>query len=163
MIVEIVTETAIFYYTEYASEPSEEAVDQRLTAAGIGRFRAIAMSTIAAILALMTLALGVRQGSALLQPLAIANRCRVGCSAAAGLDRAARDVEIRPLSHIARRSQASTSSPQPRRPQPFRLPGLSDSRAFVQALFRCPQITVTIFVMLPRLRFRIDFTAAVFS
>lgn len=72
MIVGIVTETAIFYYTEYAGEPLEKAADTRLTAAGLGRFRAIAMTTIAAILALMTLALGIGQGSALLQPLAIA-------------------------------------------------------------------------------------------
>ena len=72
MIVGIVTETAIFYYTEYAGVPLEQAADTRLTAAGLGRFRAIAMTTIAAILALMTLALGIGQGSALLQPLAIA-------------------------------------------------------------------------------------------
>jgi len=72
MIVGIVTETAIFYYTEYAGVPLEEAVDTRLTSAGLGRFRAIAMTTIAAILALMTLALGIGQGSALRHPLAIA-------------------------------------------------------------------------------------------
>lgn len=72
MIVGIVTETAIFYYTEFAAEPSDNAVERGLIAAGIGRIRAIAMTTIAAILALMTLALGIGQGSALLQPLAIA-------------------------------------------------------------------------------------------
>ncbi len=72
MIVGIVTETAIFYYTEYAEMPAGDAASQRLIAAGIGRIRAIAMTTIAAILSLLTLALGIGQGSALLQPLAIA-------------------------------------------------------------------------------------------
>lgn len=72
MIVGIVTETAIFYYTEYVDMPAEDAVNERLIGAGTGRVRAIAMTTIAAILSLMTLALGIGQGSALLQPLAIA-------------------------------------------------------------------------------------------
>lgn len=72
LIVGIVTETAIFYYTEYSERPPGEAVEQRLIAAGLGRARAIAMTTIAAILALLTLALGIGQGSALLQPMAIA-------------------------------------------------------------------------------------------
>ncbi len=72
MIVGIVTETAIFYYTEYAEMPAGDATAKRLITAGIGRIRAIAMTTIAAILSLMTLALGIGQGSALLQPLAIA-------------------------------------------------------------------------------------------
>ena len=72
MIVGIVTETAIFFYTEYAEMPAGDTSAQRLIAAGIGRIRAIAMTTIAAILSLMTLALGIGQGSALLQPLAIA-------------------------------------------------------------------------------------------
>ena len=72
MIVGIVTETAIFYYTEYVDMPAEDAVNKRLIGAGIGRIRAIATTTIAAILSLTTLALGVGQGSALLQPLAIA-------------------------------------------------------------------------------------------
>ncbi len=69
MIVGIVTEIAIFYYSEYREL---EASDDRLIVAGINRMRPIAMTTFAAILALMPLALGIGQGSAMQQPLAIA-------------------------------------------------------------------------------------------
>ncbi|HEX4124359.1 MAG TPA: efflux RND transporter permease subunit [Tepidisphaeraceae bacterium] len=74
MIVGIVTEVAIFYYSEYAETPADENPHshQRMIAAGKHRMRAIAMTTIAAILALMPLALGIGQGSAMQQPLAIA-------------------------------------------------------------------------------------------
>ncbi|MGI8432275.1 MAG: efflux RND transporter permease subunit [Chthoniobacterales bacterium] len=69
MIVGIVTEIAIFYYSEFRElEPS----DDRFIVAGINRLRPIAMTTFAAILALMPLALGIGQGSAMQQPLAIA-------------------------------------------------------------------------------------------
>ncbi|MDQ6912336.1 MAG: efflux RND transporter permease subunit, partial [Verrucomicrobiota bacterium] len=69
MIVGIVTEIAIFYYSEFRElEPSED----RFIIAGINRLRPIAMTTFAAILALMPLALGIGQGSAMQQPLAIA-------------------------------------------------------------------------------------------
>lgn len=43
-----------------------------MPAAGLNRMRPIAITTIAAILALATLALGPGQGAAMLQPLAIA-------------------------------------------------------------------------------------------
>jgi CzcA family heavy metal efflux pump len=69
MIVGIVTEIAIFYYSEFRSLP---AGDGRLILAGINRMRAISMTTFAAILALLPLALGIGQGSAMQQPLAIA-------------------------------------------------------------------------------------------
>ncbi len=69
MIVGIVTEIAIFYYSEYREL---EASEDRLIVAGINRLRPIAMTTFAAILALMPLALGIGQGSAMQQPLAIA-------------------------------------------------------------------------------------------
>src|SRR5467141_1178454 len=69
MIVGIVTEIAIFYYSEFRSLPSS---DDRLILAGINRMRAITMTTFAAILALLPLALGIGQGSAMQQPLAIA-------------------------------------------------------------------------------------------
>jgi len=72
MIVGIATEVAIFYYSEYVELPSEQAANQRLIAAGVNRMRAITMTTIAAILALLPLALGLGQGSAMQQPLAIA-------------------------------------------------------------------------------------------
>jgi multidrug efflux pump subunit AcrB len=72
MIVGNVTEVAIFYYSEYADFPHGGTVRERLIAAGAYRMRAITMTSVAAILALLPLALGVGQGSAMLRPLAIA-------------------------------------------------------------------------------------------
>jgi multidrug efflux pump subunit AcrB len=72
MIVGNVTEVAIFYYSEYAYALHQEDMRSRLIAAGSYRMRAITMTTVAAILALLPLALGIGHGSALLQPLAIA-------------------------------------------------------------------------------------------
>ncbi|MFN2623372.1 MAG: efflux RND transporter permease subunit [Chthoniobacterales bacterium] len=69
MIVGIVTEIAIFYLSEYRDLP---ASNDRLIVAGLNRMRPIAMTTFAAILALLPLALGIGQGSAMQQPLAIA-------------------------------------------------------------------------------------------
>jgi multidrug efflux pump subunit AcrB len=69
MIVGIVTEVAIFYYSELQELPEQE---NRFVIAGINRMRPIAMTTFAAILALLPLALGIGQGSAMLKPLAIA-------------------------------------------------------------------------------------------
>jgi len=69
MIVGIVTEIAIFYYSEFRSlRPSGD----RLILAGINRMRAISMTAFAAILALLPLALGIGRGAAMQQPLAIA-------------------------------------------------------------------------------------------
>jgi CzcA family heavy metal efflux pump len=73
MVVGIVTEVAIFYFSEYeallaSGIPTQDARPQ----AGINRFRPIAMTTLAAILSLLPLALGLGQGSAMQQPLAIA-------------------------------------------------------------------------------------------
>jgi multidrug efflux pump subunit AcrB len=67
-----VTEVAIFYFSEYADFPHPGTVRERLIAAGSYRMRAITMTTVAAILALLPLALTVGRGSAMLQPLAIA-------------------------------------------------------------------------------------------
>jgi CzcA family heavy metal efflux pump len=72
MIIGIVTEVAIFYYSELQSLSSEISLTRRLISAGQNRMRPIAMTTFAAILALMPLALGIGEGSAMLQPLAIA-------------------------------------------------------------------------------------------
>jgi multidrug efflux pump subunit AcrB len=72
MIVGNVTEVAIFYYSEYADFPHKGDRRERLIAAGTFRMRAITMTTVAAILALLPLALGIGHGSAMLQPLAIA-------------------------------------------------------------------------------------------
>ena len=69
MIVGIVTEIAIFYYSEYRVLPES---DDRFVLAGINRMRAISMTAFAAILALSPLALGIGHGSAMQQPLAIA-------------------------------------------------------------------------------------------
>ena len=69
MIVGIVTEIAIFYYSEFRALP---ASDDRFVLAGINRMRAISMTAFAAILALSPLALGIGHGSAMQQPLAIA-------------------------------------------------------------------------------------------
>jgi CzcA family heavy metal efflux pump len=69
MIVGIVTEVAIFYYSEYQTLPPDS---HRYVQAGINRMRPIAMTTFAAILALLPLALGFGQGAAMLKPLAIA-------------------------------------------------------------------------------------------
>src|SRR5438874_1660461 len=69
MIVGIVTEIAIFYYSEFRDLPPSE---DRFILAGINRMRAIFMTAFAAILALLPLALGIGHGSAMQQPLAIA-------------------------------------------------------------------------------------------
>ena len=74
MVVGIVTEVAIFYFSEYRTltEEQNEAADTALVKAGVNRMRPIAMTTVAAILALAPLALGIGQGSAMQQPLAVA-------------------------------------------------------------------------------------------
>ena len=69
MIVGIVTEIAIFYYSEFRSLPASK---DRLILAGINRMRAISMTAFAAILALLPLALGIGRGAAMQEPLAIA-------------------------------------------------------------------------------------------
>jgi CzcA family heavy metal efflux pump len=72
MIVGIVTEVAIFYFSEYHAMPRDLDPHTALILAGKNRMRPIAMSTLAAILALLPLALGIGQGAAMQQPLAIA-------------------------------------------------------------------------------------------
>jgi multidrug efflux pump subunit AcrB len=72
MIVGIVTEVAIFYYSEYMELADERDQHVRLINAGHNRMRPIAMTTLAAIFALLPLALGIGQGAAMQQPLAIA-------------------------------------------------------------------------------------------
>ncbi len=73
MIVGIVTEVSIFYFSEYheltaQGMPHTEALVQ----AGVNRMRPILMTTLTAILALLPLALGLGRGSGMQQPLAIA-------------------------------------------------------------------------------------------
>jgi len=72
MIVGIVTEVAIFYFSEYRALPAELEKMTALIQAGKNRMRPIAMTTFAAILALLPLAMGIGQGSAMQKTLAIA-------------------------------------------------------------------------------------------
>jgi multidrug efflux pump subunit AcrB len=72
MIVGISAEAAIFYMSQF--QESRRALDPvpALLEAGRLRLRPIVMTALAAILALLPLALGLGQGSAMLQPLAVA-------------------------------------------------------------------------------------------
>ncbi|MDA8241518.1 MAG: efflux RND transporter permease subunit [Nitrospiraceae bacterium] len=72
MIVGIATEVAIFYVSEYYDMPYTMERKDALVTAGKNRMRPIAMTVLAAILALLPLALGIGQGAAMQQPLAIA-------------------------------------------------------------------------------------------
>lgn len=71
MIVGIVTEVAIFYFSEFADVARGDR-RQALIEAGRNRLRPIAMTTLAAILTLLPLAFAVGTGAAMQQPLAIA-------------------------------------------------------------------------------------------
>ncbi len=72
MIVGIATEVAIFYVSEYYDLSGKLDRKEALIQAGKNRMRPIAMTTFAAILALLPLALGLGQGAAMQKPLAIA-------------------------------------------------------------------------------------------
>jgi CzcA family heavy metal efflux pump len=72
MIVGIVTEVAIFYFSELTAMSARSSLARSLIQAGINRARPIAMTTFAAILALLPLALALGDGAAMQQPLAVA-------------------------------------------------------------------------------------------
>ncbi|HKF94533.1 MAG TPA: efflux RND transporter permease subunit, partial [Gammaproteobacteria bacterium] len=72
MIVGIVTEVAIFYFSELTTMSARSSLARSLIQAGINRARPIAMTTFAAILALLPLALALGDGAAIQQPLAVA-------------------------------------------------------------------------------------------
>jgi len=73
MIIGIVTEVSIFYFSEYHELVRENMPKQKaLVEAGSNRMRPIVMTTLAAILALLPLGLALGQGSAMQQPLAVA-------------------------------------------------------------------------------------------
>jgi CzcA family heavy metal efflux pump len=72
MIIGIVTEVAIFYFSEYRDVIATLPFRQALIDAGKNRMRPIAMTTFAAILTLLPLAFAIGQGSAMQQPLAVA-------------------------------------------------------------------------------------------
>jgi len=72
MIVGIVTEVAIFYFSELELVVSEMPLHEALLEAARHRMRPILMSTMAAILTLLPLALALGSGSQMQQPLAVA-------------------------------------------------------------------------------------------
>jgi multidrug efflux pump subunit AcrB len=73
MVIGIVTEVAIFYFTEFDSLVAHGVPpEQALVEAGANRLRPIAMTTLAAILALAPLALALGAGSSMQKPLAVA-------------------------------------------------------------------------------------------
>ena len=73
MILGIATEVAIFYFSEYEALLAEGMEPElALVQAGVNRLRPIAMTTLAAILALAPLALALGGGSSMERPLAIA-------------------------------------------------------------------------------------------
>jgi multidrug efflux pump subunit AcrB len=71
MIIGIGTEMAIFYVSEYAELAHHMEPRRALREASRNRLRPITMTTLAAILTLMPLALALGQGAAIQQPLAI--------------------------------------------------------------------------------------------
>lgn len=71
MIIGIVTEVGIFYFSEFKDLEPEGDLSLGLTKAGVNRMRPIAMTSLAAILTLLPLALGIGDGAAMQQPLAI--------------------------------------------------------------------------------------------
>jgi len=72
MVIGIVTEVGIFYFSEQREVEAGRSADEALVLAGQNRMRPIAMTTIAAILTLLPLAFAIGQGSEMQQPLAIA-------------------------------------------------------------------------------------------
>jgi multidrug efflux pump subunit AcrB len=72
MIVGIATEMAIFYISEYTMLAEAMPAREALSLASANRLRPIAMTTFAAILTLLPLALDIGQGAGMQQPLAIA-------------------------------------------------------------------------------------------
>lgn len=72
MIVGIVTEVAIFYFSEFVELKHAQSFEQALVEAGLNRMRPIALTTLTTILALLPLALNLGRGAAMQQPLAVA-------------------------------------------------------------------------------------------
>jgi multidrug efflux pump subunit AcrB len=72
MIVGIATEMAIFYVSEFQHLSTHMSPHEALRTASANRLRPIAMTTLAAILTLLPLALDLGQGAGMQQPLAVA-------------------------------------------------------------------------------------------
>ncbi|MGH8274820.1 MAG: efflux RND transporter permease subunit [Gammaproteobacteria bacterium] len=70
MIIGIVTEVAIFYFSEFYELEDSMPFHIAIVQAGINRARPIALTTLAFMLALLPLALDIGRGSAMLAPLA---------------------------------------------------------------------------------------------
>jgi multidrug efflux pump subunit AcrB len=72
MIIGIATEMSIFYVSEFTELIKTMDTQHALREASRNRLRPITMTTLAAILTLLPLALAIGQGSGIQQPLAIA-------------------------------------------------------------------------------------------
>ena len=72
MIVGIAAEASIFYVSEWQILCREMDDDEALVNATLNRTRPVLMTSLAAILALLPLAVGLGEGASLLRPLAIA-------------------------------------------------------------------------------------------
>lgn len=72
MIVGSVTEVSLFLVSALRESPPELPREERILRAAASRLRPIAMTTIAAILAMLPLALGIGEGASMLTPLAVA-------------------------------------------------------------------------------------------
>ncbi len=72
MIIGIVTEVGIFYFSEQQEVANGVSFIESLVLAGQNRMRPIAMTTLAAILTLLPLAFAIGRGSEMQQPLAVA-------------------------------------------------------------------------------------------
>ncbi len=72
MVIGMAAEMAIFYVSEYAELRQAMPAAQALRAASRNRLRPITMTTLAAIVTLLPLALAIGRGSGMQQPLAIA-------------------------------------------------------------------------------------------
>jgi multidrug efflux pump subunit AcrB len=72
LIVGIVTEVAIFYFSELYEIEASMTFRDAIIQAGINRMRPIGLTTLAFILALLPLAFNIGSGAAMLQPLAVA-------------------------------------------------------------------------------------------
>jgi len=72
MVIGIVTEIAIFYFSELRLIDHGQPLPQLLIRAGRNRMRPIIMSALAFALALLPLALDLGRGAGMQQPLAIA-------------------------------------------------------------------------------------------
>ncbi|MGA7964377.1 MAG: efflux RND transporter permease subunit [Gammaproteobacteria bacterium] len=70
MIIGIVTEVAIFYFSEFYDLEGSMPLPEAIVQAGINRARPIALTTLAFMLALLPLALDIGRGAGMLAPLA---------------------------------------------------------------------------------------------